>query len=237
MDDGGIWTTLTIFIGGVSTLAIFSFLVGENRFFRLFEHVFIGISAGLIPIATLKDLLWPKIISPMLGLNVVVFPDGTTYQPYMPLYLLYLIPIGIGLLYYTLYFPRYAWLSKIAIALTLGAGAGYACKGFFNEMLPQVTKSFKPLAVFSGGQIDLLASLSNIAFVSILLAVMYYFFFTFKAGDRTSKYITPFARGCLMVCFGAFFGSTVMARLALLVERLQFLVDDWWRVVSTSLPV
>ncbi len=31
----------------------------------------------------------------------------------------------------------------------------------------------------------------------------------------------------MMVSFGAFFGSTVMARMALLVERLQFLIDDW----------
>jgi hypothetical protein len=31
-----------------------------------------------------------------------------------------------------------------------------------------------------------------------------------------------------MVCFGAFFGSTIMARLALLIERLQFLVSSWY---------
>jgi hypothetical protein len=30
-----------------------------------------------------------------------------------------------------------------------------------------------------------------------------------------------------MVSFGAFFGATVMARMALLVERLQFFVEDF----------
>jgi hypothetical protein len=35
-----------------------------------------------------------------------------------------------------------------------------------------------------------------------------------------------------MVCFGAFFGSTVMARLALLVERVQFIVRDWIAAVG-----
>jgi hypothetical protein len=35
-----------------------------------------------------------------------------------------------------------------------------------------------------------------------------------------------------MVCFGAFFGSTVMARLALLVERVQFIVRDWVQAVE-----
>jgi hypothetical protein len=30
-----------------------------------------------------------------------------------------------------------------------------------------------------------------------------------------------------MITFGAFFGSTVMARMALLIDRLQFLQGDW----------
>jgi hypothetical protein len=35
----------------------------------------------------------------------------------------------------------------------------------------------------------------------------------------------------MMVCFGAFFGSTVMARMALLVERIGFMTIEWWGVV------
>ena len=35
-----------------------------------------------------------------------------------------------------------------------------------------------------------------------------------------------------MVCFGAFFGSTVMARTALLVERVQFLLIDWYGALA-----
>ena len=35
-----------------------------------------------------------------------------------------------------------------------------------------------------------------------------------------------------MVCFGAFFGSTVMARLSLLVERLQFLLGPWMQSIG-----
>jgi len=30
-----------------------------------------------------------------------------------------------------------------------------------------------------------------------------------------------------MIAFGAHFGYTVMARLSLLIGRVQFLVDDW----------
>ena len=36
----------------------------------------------------------------------------------------------------------------------------------------------------------------------------------------------------MMVCFGAFFGSTMMARMALLVERLDFLASDWVSAIA-----
>jgi hypothetical protein len=39
----------------------------------------------------------------------------------------------------------------------------------------------------------------------------------------------------MMIVFGAFFGSTVMARMALLVERVQFLLQDWVAALTSSL--
>ena len=40
-----------------------------------------------------------------------------------------------------------------------------------------------------------------------------------------------------MICFGAFFGSTVMARLALLVERVQFIITDWVAALSNVVGI
>ena len=37
----------TIFIGGIATLAIYSFLIKENAFYRFFEHLFIGIATAI----------------------------------------------------------------------------------------------------------------------------------------------------------------------------------------------
>ena len=82
--------------------------------------------------------------------------------------------------------------------------------------------------VFSAsGALAIWESFNNTIFVVILLLVLNYFFFTFgKEGSIQSRTAT-WGRPLLMVCFGAFFGSTVMARLALLVERVQFIVRDW----------
>jgi len=35
----------------------------------------------------------------------------------------------------------------------------------------------------------------------------------------------------LMVAFGASFGYTVMARISLLIGRMQFLLGDWLRLI------
>lgn len=217
----------TILLAGIGTLAIFSFLIRENPFYRFFEHLFIGISAGLLPIYTIKNLLWPKIIGPMVGDSVRIFPDGTYAEPYNSYYLLYLAPLLFGLLYYFTFSKRHGWLAKVVIGFSLGYSAGLSFKGFFAEVTPQVTSSFKALVVSGASGIEVGESINNTIFVFTLLTVMYYFFFTFRRGSRGGDFLSTAGRWLMMVCFGAFFGSTVMARMALLVERLQFLLTEW----------
>jgi hypothetical protein len=233
MDSSSAWSLASVLVGGLATLAIFSFLIKENAFYRFFEHLFIGIASGLGPMLIVRDFLWPNIIEPMLGLTVVTYPDGTQSGPYQPLYLLYLIPMVFGCLYYFIYSQRYSWLAKLVIGFTLGASGALAIRGFFAEAGPQIASSFKPLIVFIDGNLSLMESFNNALFVATLLLVLNYFFFTFgKEGSLQGK-MAPLGRPLLMVCFGAFFGSTVMARLALLVERVQFVVHDWVAAVGS----
>jgi hypothetical protein len=235
MDSTTSWGLYTVFVGGLGTLAIFSFLIKENPFYRFFEHLFIGIAAGLGPMLVVRDFLWPNIIEPMLGRNITVYPDGTTSAPYQPLYLLYIVPMLFGCLYYFIYSRRYSWLAKVVIGFTLGASGALAIRGFFGEVIPQITGSFKPLVVMDQGSFMLAESLNNILFVVTLLLVLNYFFFTFGREGSLQGKAAPLGRPLLMVCFGAFFGSTVMARLALLVERVQFIVIDWFAATKTLL--
>ncbi len=231
MLDASPWSITSVLLGGIATLAIFSFLVRENAFYRFFEHVFIGLAAAVLPVLTIRDFLWPKILEPMLGLDIVVYPDGTVSEPYQPLYLLYLIPMAFGSLYYFIYSKRHAWLARLVIGFSLGLSGALAIRGFFAEALPQIVGSFKPLIVYINGNFSAAESFNNVLFVATLLLVFNYFFFTFgKEGSIQGK-IAPLGRPLLMVCFGAFFGSTVMARLSLLVERVQFIVRDWFSTI------
>ncbi len=215
-------------LGGFATLAIFSLLLKENPVYRAAEHLYIGIAAGLGVLLTVKSFLWAKLLVPMMGLDIVQYPDGTYSKEYNSMLLLYILPMCFGMLYYFIYSKKHAWLAKVVIGCSLGMSGGLAFKGFFNKIMPQLTGSFKPLVVkeVSGG-INWFSSLENCIFVFTLLAVMYYFFFSFKH-KSAGKNVATSGRWLLMICFGAFFGSTVMARLSLLVERLQFLIGPWF---------
>ena len=228
------WELATILLGGIGTLAIFSFLIKENALYRFFEHLFIGIAAGFGIVGGVKDAIYPQVLVPMFGLDIVKFPDGTTSAPYESLNLLYGIPMAFGLLYYFIYSERHSWLAKLVIGFTLGVSGGMMFDGFFTEMMPQIIGSFKPLVVFTAGSgLNWKASITNIVFIVTLLSVMYYFFFSFKREGGIPKGVASTGRWLMMICFGAFFGSTVMARMALLVERLQFLINDWWGALHT----
>lgn len=232
------WQNLTILLGGLSTIAVFSFLVKENALYRFFEHFYIGIATGLGVILGFKNFLWPIILVPLFGLDIVQYPDGTFSKEYNPWVLLYGVAVVFGLFYYFAYTRRYAWLSKLAIGFSLGIGGGIAFKAFFSEWVPQIQSSFKPLLVRTckegACRIDLWSSFENAVFIFTFVAVMYYFFFSFKRKTRVGAGMAHGGRLMLMVCFGAFFGSTVMARMALLVERVSFLLIDW-RIVIVNL--
>lgn len=224
---------ITIIFGGIATLAIFSYLWRENVVYRLFEHLFIGIATAVGIVVTLKNFLWPQVMKPLLGMDRTPHPLGGYFEPYNKLNLLFLIPMFFGMLYYFVLSKKHNWVAQIVIGFGFGVSGGLAFKGIFNEMLPQVFDSFRPLIVFDKGEFDIYKTISNWIFLFTLFSTLSYFIFTFKR--KPNGLLEKFSnsgRWLLMGCFGAFFGSTIMARLALLVERLTFLYSDWFKAIK-----
>ena len=240
------WNIPEILVGGIATIAIYSFLWRENRFYRFFEHLFIGIGVGLGIVETFKNYMWPNGLKPIAACihqraSILTYAASSGRAGGLPeqadlvhgAALLLIFPMLFGLLFYTIYSRRHGWMARIAIGFTLGVGGGLAFKGFFAEYLPQIIKSFKPLLVWDqAGDFDLYESFNNLVFFLTLMCVMSYFFFSVDHKLPVIKQTSVSGRWLMMVSFGAFFGATVMARMALLVERLQFLITDWWPVLA-----
>lgn len=125
----------------------------------------------------------------------------------------------IGLMFYTVLSPRFAWMSRMALSLMMGLGAGYTFKGFVLEVGPHIAKSFKPLIVP-----DWTMALNNAVFVVVLLCVMTYFFFSIEHRHPAIREPARLGRWLLMLTFGIVFGNTVMGRFSLFISRLDFLL-------------
>jgi hypothetical protein len=217
MEPQGWSTTPGIWLGAIGTLALFSLLYKENRVYRLFEHLFIGLAGGYLIKTTWTETLKPQWWVPM---------TETGQWPWM-------FVLGIGLLFYTIYLKRYNWMSRISIGILLGFVAGQIFQQTSNEFIPQIKNSFKPLIV---NQSDIKAasqvtafgqSLTNIAFVVVVLCVLSYFFFSFEQKNKVLNASSRTGRLMMMFAFGSMFGATVMARMALLIDRVWFLMHRW----------
>ncbi len=210
LNMGGISTIIAM----ICTLAIFSLVFRENAFYRFFEHIYIGLAAGYSLQIVIREIIDPLFFKP-------VFIEGKWWGIFAAL--------G-GVMFYFVYSKKLNWISRIPIGIFMGMSAGQIFQIYSNTMFPQLEKSFLPLNPHAindtGAAIGWAGVVNNLIYVIVLLAVMTYFFFSFKQENRVVKFSAKSGRMLLMIAFGALFGSTIMARLSLLYDRLYFLAID-----------
>lgn len=233
-----------LFIGVVCTVALYSVLYRENKFYRLFEHIFVGLAAGYAMVAlwtdTLKGSWWDK----MVGSHA----EGNVALTNQPGYWAYMLLLPIGLLGYFVYSKKHNWLSRIPIGIILGLWSGQQLNAFLGEFGPQIAGSIKPLlpTTFTFAKpetagLDKVAvgninsfvyvsqAINNILFTFTLLSVLAYFLYSFDAKHRLVRTMSTSGRWLLMIGFGAIFGSTVMTRFALLIDRMSYIWIEFFK--------
>ena len=219
-------------VGAIAALAIYSFLFKENPVYRFFEHVLLGTAMGFTAAPLIKEVILEKCLNPAwAGLIKVTRNEGDG----SPADIALLLAALIGLLWYFQFSRKYLWLSRLAMGITVGAGSALAFKDQFNQLLPQITESFKSLLVVSQASSwsNATASLEAAVFLIATVSVLMYFFFAFDQKNVVVASSAKLGRWFLMVALGAFFGNTFMSRLSALLERFQFLVEEWLHYIPT----
>ncbi len=123
----GIWVVVLM------TFSIFSYLYGDNPFYKLSEHIFIGVSAGYIFAITFWDQIYPNLLGRL-------FP--TYIDAGYDLDLTYIIPLILGIFMLFRLIPSLSWLSRISIAYIVGMGAGLKFYVIINSnILTQIKSS------------------------------------------------------------------------------------------------
>jgi hypothetical protein len=188
-----------IWVGAFLTIGILSFLYRDNPFYKFCESVFIGVSAGYWFVYAYHSNLQPLLIH-QLGQG----------------HWLALIPGVLGVLLLARLVPKVGWISRWSLAYIMGVAAGLGVIVYVqSNALEQLAGTVIPLTTFN-----------NVVLVVGVLTGLVYFFFSkehkgaFGAAARVGIWF-------LMVSFGASFGYTVMARISLLIGRMNYLFADW----------
>lgn len=229
-----------LFLGALATVGLYSVLYRENRFYRFWEHLFLGLAAGWGLVAlwteTLKSTWWDK----MVGSGPEPTGGGATMG-----YWAYALLVPVGLLGYAVFSRKHNWMSRIPIGIILGLYSGQQFRAWQIYYTPLIDSSLKPLfpttpVLFKPATVgvapplskDEIAAinstvyvsqaLSNLVFVVTLLSVIAYFLFSFDVKSRLLVRVSSLGRWFLMIGFGAIFGSTVMMRFTLLIDRMYF---------------
>lgn len=201
---------LPIWVSVFFTLAIYSFLYGENPWYRLAEHIYAGVSVGYAVAFNLDYLRdqWVNRWSLEGGLMII-----------------YVLCILIGILWYARFVKQYFHFYRWTLAIIVGTGIGMALRTvIFTQFLNQIIAQAR-IPLFVAG--DMVATISNILIAIMTPCVLLYFWFTGGAREGgTMDYVRKIARYTIMAGFGSAYGYTVLTRYSLFIGRAQFLLGN-----------
>ena len=209
--------TWGIWVAGLLTLALYSFLYADNPVYKVAEHLFVGVSAAYGIIIYYHEYIIPDIYQPLF--------DPAAAKLDHPKYIL-LIPVGLGLLILTRFWRRVDYLSRWPIALSMGAGAGMGIPVTVQGiLLKHMHATMSPMAPIPG-QVTGMDALNNAIILIGVVCTLSYFYFSLEHRGALG-WASRVGIWFLMVAFGAGFGNTVMARISLLIGRIQFLLYEF----------
>ncbi len=211
MEIFGIW------VAAFLTLCIYSFLYRDNPFYRFAEHLFVGISVGYGIVISIHQGFIPFAWEPFYAAVT-----GKSLQG-----LIKLIPIGIGLLFFARLSPQHTWLIRYPIAVLIGFGAGIAIPTVLRANIFEQTRgTVEPFAAIHAGTLSGWGIFEAVLMVVGVICTLTYFFFSVEHRGPI-KWLSKVGIAFLMIGFGSAFGNTVMGRVALLIQRVDFLLNDW----------
>lgn len=234
---------LKLSLGVLATIGLYSVLYRENRFYRLFEHIFLGLASGWTLVAIWTEQLKSKWWDKMLGTAA----EGS--NPATDGYWAYAFLLPLGLLGYFVFSRRNNWVSRIPIGIILGLWSGQQINNWYRTYGPQINASMRPIVptTYSSFTVPSKAGLSdraaadiaqnlypsqaitNLLFMITVLCVVSYFLFSFDTKNKLVTSASTLGRYLLMIGFGAIFGSTVMMRFTLLIDRMYFIWIEWFK--------
>jgi len=200
-------------VGFVLTLAIFSYLLGDNFLYRLAVYLFVGVAAGYVTRVTVESVLLPWLRGTLLSGDA----GGQAFGA---------VPLVIGLL---LLFrgSRLRGLGNLSLAFIIGVGTAVALVG-------AVSGTLIPLAggVVNGLREDVVNGF--LVVVGVICTLLYFQFLGRRTpgtlpGAEVQRALIPRAfgavgQGVVVITLGALYGGAILTGLTIFSERLAFIL-------------
>jgi hypothetical protein len=219
-------------LGFLLTLMIFSYLLGDNPFFRFAAHLFIGVASGFALVVVLYNILWLQLAAPII------------LQPLQSLYLLPPVILGIWLFFTKS--TRLARFGNPVMAFLVGAAAATAIGGaVLGTIFPQISATAAAFDLQLARQLGVneIGYIFNgvIILVGLVTTLMYFHFSA--SPDKEGRIVrhplieelARFGRVFIAITFGVLFAGVYAAALAALINRVNFIVDRI--VIENLLPL
>jgi hypothetical protein len=218
-----------IVTGGVLTLLVFSYLLGDTPLFRFAQAVFVGVAVAYATVVAVYLVLLPKLVIPL-----TLDPDVNR-----PLF----VPLILGVLLLAKLRTSWAPLGNIPIAFLFGVGSALAIGGALTgALMPQLSATIMPLSsslepqsfANNAGSI-----LSNVVLVVGTIGALLSFRFTTGGRHAATRLLDHLGLGWGMIgrwfvlmAFGAIFASTAVSRVSILIGRVYYLLHDVFQLVK-----
>lgn len=193
-------------LAALVTIGVWSYLAGERRVFAWAQHLLAGLATGYLVVISVRDVLMPRLVEPLIT------------EPVAHLALWPAVPL-VGVLIAARWLPRP--VVAVPVSLLIAATAAFALGGaVVGTLLPQLAASLVPASAPLAGVLDALVALLITALVV----------FAFLHGTRSSRIggaAAATGRWLVIGGLGGWLGFLFVSRLALLVERLRFVLVDW----------
>lgn len=212
-------------VAALLTLAVLSYVVGNNPAFRLAQYLFVGMAAGYAAALVWNHTLWPR-------LRLLVGDPASHWH--------YAVFFALGFLLLSRGLRSISVLGNLPLGVLFGTGAGLALGGAIGgSLIPQMSATVVSVdpAAYGLGLVGWARAIDVILLVLGTIAVLSAFHFAGKGrgfpnalGHGVFRVLGGAGRKLMMVAFGALLAGAALSFFAILKSRLDFLIHDWLSV-------
>ena len=209
-------------IGIALSVMIFSYLLGDNFFFRVALYVLVGVSSGYAAAVLVTKVILPRLIQPLKQSGTDAFWLG-------------LVPLVLCLLLTLMLIPRLVKAGTLPLAFLAGAGAAIAIAGISRGTLaPQllaVVNRFSPELLQKNSGVDWGGIVEALFILLGVVSVLFYFHHRLSrksAGTQRPllvEGISSVGQIFLGISLGMLFVGFYSAALTALIARMLWLKE------------